>query len=188
MLHREAVKPQCFSSGSWIWIDAETGERTASIGYTSDLDESQGSLRLRYVVGPDDEKEHKDYQVRLSSIPLRYGGRRWYFHCPVTHRRVLKLYLVEGTFVARQAIRPKPTYRSQRVSGLDRVMEQRWTLRRRLGDTFSDLCGPPCKPKGMRWKTFEQFAERDEELSVLEDVHFARRFGLLARRLGVALK
>jgi hypothetical protein len=97
---------------------------------------------------------------------------------------VLKLYLVQGTFVARTAIRPLPTYRSQRVSGLHRAIEQRWALRRKLDDTFSDLFGPPCKPKGMRWKTFERYAAKDERLASVEGMHFGRRLAQLQERLG----
>jgi hypothetical protein len=55
------------------------------------------------------------------------------------------------------------------VSGLDRVNAQRWALRRKLGDTFSDLFGEPMKPKWMRWRTFERYSARDAELAGRED-------------------
>ncbi|EQD28443.1 hypothetical protein B2A_14944, partial [mine drainage metagenome] len=96
-------------------------------------------------------------------MPLNYGGRRWYMHCPVTGQRVLVLYKWNtiDRFCARESVRPRPTYASQRVSGSGRIMEQRWAIRRKLGDTFSDLFSEPFKPKGMRWRTFERHCARD---------------------------
>ena len=33
-----------------------------------------------------------------------------------------------------------------------------------MGDEFSDLFGEPYKPKGMHWRTFQRYADRDAEL------------------------
>jgi hypothetical protein len=48
-------------------------------------------------------------------------------------------------------------------------------------DTFSDLFGGPCKPKWMRWRTFEKYAARDAELAEREGVYFVRLLGRLQR-------
>ena len=116
--------------------------------------------------------------VRLSSINLNYGGRRWYAHCPYSGRRARKLYKFSGIdkFCHRDVVRPRPTYSSQRDSGNDRIIRQRWALRQRLRDDFSDLFSEPMKPKWMRWQTFERFARRDAELAAREDVFVARLF------------
>lgn len=190
MLQAGAVKPNhLIVNGGWNLCDPDTYERLACIGYSADLDEHCGYIRLQYVVTDHGtgERRDRDYTIKLSSVPLHYGGRRWYFHCPATGRRALKLFLVQSTFVARAAILPLPTYRSQRVSGLDRVIDQRWTLRRRMGDTFSDLYGAPLKPKGMHRKTFERYAARDAELEEIESLYTLRRWGMLADRLGAKL-
>lgn len=99
-------------------------------------------------------------------------------HCPYTQRRVLKLYKFGAIekFCSRTAIRPLPIYASQRTSGASRIINQRWALRRKLGDTFSDLFSEPCKPKWMRWRTFERYAARDAALAQAE-------FGALMRRM-----
>jgi len=59
-------------------------------------------------------------------------------------------------------------------------MRQRWAIRRKLRDDFSDLFGEPFKPKGMHRRTFERYAARDAELAAREWRYFAR----LLDRLG----
>ncbi|HUW54565.1 MAG TPA: hypothetical protein VMV99_14235 [Rhodanobacter sp.] len=104
-------------------------------------------------------------------------------HCPYTQRRVLKLYKFGSIeqFCSRTAIRPLPTYASQRVSGSDRIIDQRWAIRRKLGDNISDLFGEPWKPKRMHWRTFERYAERDAELAERENGYLLRLIGRLQR-------
>jgi len=130
------------TSGGLQW--ARDGERLASVGYSVALHDTSGVLTLRYTC------ENRDYEtetvtctVRLSSVPLHFGGRRWYGHCPYTGRQARKLYKFHGVnqFCHRTAIRPLPTYLSQRLSGMARIQHQRWAIRRKLGDEFSSLLG-----------------------------------------------
>jgi hypothetical protein len=174
--------------GGWTWRDGY-GEEIGNVGYATARNAEGGTLTLLYSQSDGETGERKDTEcrIRLSSVPLNYGGRRWYMHCPYTGRRALKLYKFSGIeqFCHRTAIRPPPTYASQRLSGSDRVMAQRWALRRKLGDTFSDLFGEPMKPKRMRWATFERYAERDAELAARENVYFARLIGQMMLKTGV---
>lgn len=171
-----ALRAGATTSGSWQW--SRDGEKFASIGYSSSLCADSGELRLSYTWKRDGEPQDVTCLVHLSSVPLQYGGRRWYMHCPYTHRRVLKLYKFGNIerFCSRTAIRPLPTYASQRTSGTSRIIDQRWALRRKIGDTFSDLFGEPFKPKWMRWRTFERYAARDAALAGTE-------FGAILRRM-----
>jgi hypothetical protein len=166
--------------GGWAWYDGD-GETVASVSYATERDDESGTLTLAYsqTDHETDERKHIECYIRLSSLPLNYGGQRWYMHCPYTGRRALKLYKFNGIeqFCHRTAIRPLPTYAIQRVSGGDRVMAQRWAIRRKLGDNLSDLFGEPLKPKWMRWATFERYAKRDAELAAREDIYFARLIG-----------
>ena len=82
-------------------------------------------------------------------------------------------------FCHREAIIPLPTYASQRVSGLAKLQERRWAIRRRLGDDQSGLGWGPLKPKWMRWKTFERYERLDDQLAELED----RTWSPLLRKL-----
>ena len=164
--------------GSLTWSRA--GTEHASLGYAVTLHEQAGTLTLSYTAPDRDTGERKSITctIALSSIPLHYGGRRWYLHCPLTGRRAQTLHKWNGIaqFCHRDAIRPKPTYASQRTSGASRIIDQRWALRRKMGDNFSDLFGEPCKPKWMRWRTFERYAARDAALAGAE-------FGAILRRM-----
>lgn len=99
------------------------------------------------------------------------------------------LYKFSGIakFCHRDAIRPKPTYASQRVSGIARAQAQRWAIRRKLGDECTGLMDEPMKPKWMRWATFERYAKRDAELAEIEDGYlspYLYRLLLKTGRLG----
>ena len=85
-------------------------------------------------------------------------------------------------FRHREAIHPRPTYASQRDSGSERINRQRWELRRRLGDDFTDLFSEPFKPKWMRQKTFTGYATRDAELAGMEGPVLARMIARCAKQ------
>jgi hypothetical protein len=176
-----ALRAGTTTSGSWQW--SRDGTQFASIGYSATLTMESGELQLSYTWKRDDIPQSAICIIRLSSLPLHYGGRRWYLHCPYTQRRALKLYKFGAIeqFCCRTAIRPLPTYDSQRTSGGSRIIDQRWALRRKMGDTFSDLFGEPYKPKGMRWRTFERYANRDAELAERENLYLSRLIGRLQR-------
>jgi len=169
--------------GSLTW--SRDGTEHASLGYAVTLHEQAGTLTLFYTAPDRDTGERKSITctIALSSIPLHYGGRRWYLHCPLTGRRAQTLHKWNGIaqFCHRDAIRPKPTYASQRVSGSDRIIAQRWAIRRKLGDTITDLFGEPWKPKRMHWRTFERYAARDAELAERENGYLLRLIGRLQR-------
>lgn len=178
MLRRSMIWPGCDTSGGLQWTC--DGEQTASIGYRSKLGTHDGTLTLDYTLGTGDERKAITCPIRLETVPCQYGGHRWYFRCPYTGRRALKLYKWAGIdlFCHRTAIRPLPTYASQRVSGQDRINAQRWALRRKLGDDYTTLFDEPYKPKWMRWRTFQRYLDRDAELEAREGPFWA---ALLAR-------
>lgn len=167
--------------GSLHWKGEDESTDRASTGYTVTFHGEGGMLTLSYSTTDHDTGERKNSTctIRLSSIPLRFGGRRWYMHCPYTQRRAQTLHKWHGIemFCHRTAIRPRPTYASQRVSGCDRIIAQRWAIRRKLGDRYSDLFGEPFKPSRMRWHTFQRYAHRDAELAEMENAYLLRRIG-----------
>jgi hypothetical protein len=182
------IVPGQFRSGTLRWTRTYhrggSAEEIASAGYSAQLGADSGVLTVQYTcTGRDSERKAITCTIPLVTLPRHYGGRRWYFVCPYTGRRALKLYKWSGIdlYCHRDAVTPRPTYASQRESGGSRVMAQRWAIRRKLGDDFSDLFGEPIKPKWMRWSTFNRYAERDAELAQREWRHFARLLG----RMGV---
>jgi hypothetical protein len=58
-------------------------------------------------------------------------------------------------------------------------VDQRWAIRYKLGDTFSDLFGEPLKPKGMHGRSFQCHADRDAELAEREEEYLLRFLGAL---------
>jgi len=163
------IAPDSERAGTYAWRDSY-GDELYRVQYHSRVHDAWGSLDLTDDAGT--------YKIMLGSTPLHFGGRRWWMHCPFTSKRALKLYHYEclGKFCHRTAIRPLPTYASQRVSGLDRIMERRWAIRRRLKDE-GDLFTPLQKPKWMRWHTFEHYQTKDEYLGALEDAAVVQRWG-----------
>jgi hypothetical protein len=102
---------------------------------------------------PGDERMR--YRVPLLWTVPTYGGRRWWFQCPRTGRKVTKLYLPNGGwyFWSRHAYRLG--YACQREAPHDRLLRRAQKLHRALGgDGAVDY--PPPKPKWMRWRTYER--------------------------------
>jgi hypothetical protein len=99
--------------------------------YESELrQDGTGSLFLR-CVGPGQQFCH---WVSLRSTVPHYGGRRWWFICPVKKIRIAKLYLPPGAtqFASRKA--HDLTYRSCRQSGWRKRSEKFWRrMAQRLG-------------------------------------------------------
>jgi hypothetical protein len=55
-----------------------------------------GYLRLRHPSRALEHAEPMDYIVGLTSTAAGFGGRRWWFSCPVSGRRCAVLYLPRG--------------------------------------------------------------------------------------------
>jgi hypothetical protein len=170
-----ALRSGTSTAGCWTWT--RTGECVASASYSAVLYEAWGTLTLNYAsLDRRGESNNETCTIPFSSRPLPYGQRYWYMHCPCSGRRARKLYKFHGLpqFCHRTAVRPLPTYASQRVSGGHRIIEQRRLIWRKLGAEGGDLFFEPKKPKWMRWHTFEQHARRDAELAERAETHLAR--------------
>jgi hypothetical protein len=125
LVAKGALVPGAYHRGSLAWqCDGSEFE------YESELrQDGTGSLFLRRV-GPDQQFCH---WVSLCSTVPHYGGRRWWFICPVKKIRVAKLYLPPGatTFASRQAY--GLTYRScQRPFRIERVRRRTERLARQM--------------------------------------------------------
>jgi len=106
------------------------------------------------------EPKMTTYGVRAISSPAGFGGRRWWWVCPRSGRRVFKLYLPLGghQFWSREAY--GLGYSSQRETRRDRLMRRARKLHRALGGDGQAIGQEdPPKPKGMRWSTYERKAE-----------------------------
>jgi hypothetical protein len=127
-------------------------------------DSETGWLRCR--------TKHVDQLITLVSCPRHYGGRQWYFVCPVTHRRASVLWKPPGAkeFCSRQAWGRKVAYRSQFQSVYDRGHAGKAKVKARLiGELDPEDWELPPKPKWMRWRTYNRLAERFE---VYDDMRY----------------
>ncbi len=91
-------------AGGMKWT--RNGEETGSISFTVSVQDWTGEIRFQYTqtVRASGQKEDLDYPARLSATPCHYGGKRWWFICPLVkneipcNRRTLKLYLGGGKY------------------------------------------------------------------------------------------
>lgn len=91
-------------SGGMAWT--RNGERTGSIGFVVSTARGDEYIRFQYTQTDrsSGEKTDLDYTVRLVSTPCHFGGRRWWFICPLIINgqpcihRVGALYLAGGKY------------------------------------------------------------------------------------------
>lgn len=119
--------------------------------------------------------------IRLSATTPHFGGRRWWFLCPRSERRVLKLYWTDTEgFGSRQALRL--VYPSSRENELQRAQRRLKKLYRKLDlSPFLGLSAA-AKPRGMHWSTFESICREIDHESAHQQRLLAR--GLSSGRRG----
>jgi hypothetical protein len=184
LLRDQLFRPGCAWSGSLVWTNTTTGERIGSISYEAHLRQESGSVRLRYSTTRwDGGRRESDYWIELETTPQPFGGRRWWFICPRTGRRVAKLYLPNGatTFASRQAYRL--AYRSQRETPYDRALRRAFKLHAKLGADGGIGDHIP-KPKWMRWRTYDRHLEQIASAEEVIDGHLAAFLWKLDPSLG----
>ena len=117
--------------------------------------------------------------IALESRQQRFGGRFWYFRCPVSRLSARRLFLFAGqpSFQCRASMHPQPTYASQRRSGRNRALDYLHEFQRDYG--LARLYDRPIKPPGSWTRTFaRKFYAR--ELMVFAEL--AKLVGSLGRR------
>jgi len=116
-------------------------------------------LELAHTRRSDPPLEER-YLVNLATSPQPFGGHRWWFICPRTGHRAVRLFLPRGAhqFWSRHAYRLG--YACQREDRMSRIQRRGLKLYYRLGGDRDGnwLDGAPPKPHGMRWATYERTA------------------------------
>lgn len=154
------------------------GAITGRVVYKAKIGRETGTLSLECSFGCEGPPTAE--VIDMVSVPNAWGGRHWFFVCPLTGRRARKLHRWPGScFSHREASPISPVYASQRDSGLGRTARAMQEIRDRLGG----VPGKFDKPKGMPWRTYYRLCMRYVELhdrfwrSVAEG--FARRTRLI---------
>lgn len=150
-----------FSSSICImrWVSSFDGSETSSVSYDYNLQgREHGLFTLRYKVN---ESENINLPIQIASTKPNYGGRRYWFICPLSkhgrpcQRRVAKLYLPVGASLFGCRHCHDLPYRSQSLSAHDRSLQRAQQLHMQLGGDGSMLdYYDPIRPKGMHNKTY----------------------------------
>jgi hypothetical protein len=111
-------------------------------------------------------------RISLQSRPRHFGGRQWFFVCPVTGGLATVLWKPPGAmkFLSRQAWGRQVAYRSQFQGASDRAYLGKERIKARLiGDLDPDAWDLPPKPKWMRWETYKRYVERFDDYEEMLD-------------------
>ena len=128
-----------------------------------------------------------DYTVGLASTAAGFGGRRWWFACPVSSRRCAVLYLPRGARQFGSAKGYSLAYGVTRMEEHDRLWHRMERIARRLGDRHPDTEIPPRRPKWMRTATYDRLLESWHDAAERRDeIYDGKIAGCIARlgRLG----
>ena len=161
-------------AGVFNWSNAATGAHTASIGYTVLNETDVPTIWLEYKRGDEPLK----YSIHLTSTTPNYGGRRWYFICPLAGcgRRVACLYLVRGAryFGCRHCY--NLTYQSTRDDLADKVDSRLYKVRHRMkvkGEVTGSILDPiPPRRRYMHLKTYRRLMIEYHNLLDLRDLAY----------------
>ena len=98
-LTRAGLVPDCPQSGTLQWTWPQNGQPACHIAYDVALGKDAGTLRLASITRFDSfgrAGRVGTQTIHLVTTTPPYGGRRWWFLCPSTGRRVMKLHLPYG--------------------------------------------------------------------------------------------
>jgi hypothetical protein len=138
------------------WTSTYWDQELASGFISADMTgEHEGWLRLQLG--------NLDQWITLIAHPRHFGGRQWYFMCPVLNRPVSVLWKPPGArrFRGRQAWGRQVAYASQFSDRINRAHLGKSRIKGRLiADLDPDEWDLPPKPKWMRWSTYNRYVER----------------------------
>lgn len=159
--------PGCGGNLKWTC----NGEPSGDINYH--CYESRLLLNYRFrSVGI--EWEPVKQTIFIESTPCNYGNSRQWFLCPRCGYRCALLYGADRLFLCRKCY--ELPYASQMQSDLDRLVDQKHKLGKRIFDDYEYGDGW-WKKKGMRWKTFDRLYKRYERLDAKINQGICYRFG-----------
>ena len=134
------------------WGDVATGKISADMSGNN-----EGWLRIRLG--------RLDQGITLVSRPRHFGGRQWYFVCPVRNRLVSFVWKPNGAtrFCSRQTWGRQVAYQSQFNDATNRAHAGKARIKSRLiANLDPDEWDFPPKPKWMRWATYKRYADEHD--------------------------
>jgi hypothetical protein len=141
-----------------------------------------GHLRLQHPPRAESRIGRMDYTVGLVSTEVGFGGRRWWFLCPVSGRRSAVLYLPRGAYQFGSAKGYRLAHGVTRLATLDRLWHRMVKIAHRLGDNAPDPDIPPRRPKWMRQATYARLLDVWHEAAERrDDIYESKIAGFLAQ-------
>jgi hypothetical protein len=178
LVRRQMIEPGSATGPNSIrWVNSN-GEVIASGWISADMEANTKGL---FCIRIDDLEQ----RIALVTLPRHYGGRQWFFVCPVMHCRASVLWLPPGAqqFASRHAWPGKVAYSSQFMTAIDRAHLGKERIKRRLiGELDPEEWDLPPKPKWMRWKTYHRYVERYDRYDAALDAASLSRASRLMRR------
>jgi hypothetical protein len=107
-----------------------------------------------------------DQRIILLPRARHFGGRQWYFMCPVRNRPVSVLWKPNGAtrFCSRQTWGRQVAYQSQFNDATNRAHAGKARIKSRLiANLDPDEWDFPPKPKWMRWATYNRYSNQHEQ-------------------------
>lgn len=175
---KRAVDRGFRTSGRCItWTHSYWGELTSATISADMSGQTEGWFRI--------ELGSLDQLIRLIAEPRRFGGRQWYFVCPVRNRLASVLWKPPGSsrFYSRQTWGRQVAYPSQYLDRDNRAHAGQSKIKHRLcaiGKFDPEEWDFPPKPKWMRWKTYRRYEEKFDRYENILDLDTA----LLVAKLG----
>lgn len=134
---------------STTWNSSHRGVLASALITILKEGEDRGSVK---IVVPDKIEQRLD----LIAEPRHFGGRQWYFRCPLTGTRCLVVWLPPGAnrFCCRQAWGKQVAYSTQFEAPFDRPISARGKSQKSMiGELNLSEWELPPKPRSMRWHT-----------------------------------
>jgi hypothetical protein len=128
-----------------------------------------------------------DQTIILVPRPRHYGGRQWYFMCPVRNRPASVLWKPPGAnrFCSRQTWGRQVAYQSQFNDATNRAHDGKARIKARLiGDNDPHEWDLPPRPKWMRWATYNRLERQYDHYDEVLDYGCA---ALAAKLTGIKL-
>jgi hypothetical protein len=142
------------------WGEIASGLITANMSGTQ-----EGWFRIIMANG-------NDHWIILAPRPRRFGGRQWYFVCPVTKRLASVLWMPPGahSFACRQRWGRSVAYATQFLDRDNRAHYGQSKIKNRLiGKLDPDEWSLPPKPKWMRWRTYNRYVDKFDHYEAVLD-------------------
>lgn len=126
-----------------------------------------------------------DQRIVLVARPRHFGGKQWYYVCPVMNRLASVVWKPSGAtrFCSRQTWGRQIAYQSQFDDATKRAHAGKEKIKSRLiADLDPDEWDLPPKPKWLRWKTYNRYEDRYDRYEEALDRGLAVRVAKLGKK------